>query len=82
MVRHFTRQFVEEEWYWSICPEADKLSPLKNYIKTGPWLRSSIEAWDKLCLGEATTSFIFASYLFEKQASKEIGGQVVSPLLK
>lgn len=51
------------------------MSPLKDFRKTGPWLRFSIEAWDKLCLGEATTSFIYASYLFEKQASKEIVGR-------
>jgi hypothetical protein len=45
---------------WSICPEADNLSPSIDFIKTGPWLRS-FESWDKLCLGEATTPFIFSS---------------------
>jgi hypothetical protein len=28
-----TRQFAKEEWYWSICPEADNLSPLKDFLK-------------------------------------------------
>ena len=52
-------QFVEH-CLWSICPEADNLSPLKNFIKTGAWPRSieaAIEAGNKLCLGEATTPF-------------------------
>src|SRR5207302_6474185 len=31
-----------------------------------------LKAWDKLCLGDATTLFISASYLIEKHASKEI----------
>jgi len=34
-----------------------------------------LKAWDKLCLGDATTLFISASYLIEKHASKEIWGR-------
>jgi hypothetical protein len=38
---------------------------LKDLIKTGPWLRS-IEAWDKLCLGEATTPFYIIVHIYLK----------------
>jgi endonuclease YncB( thermonuclease family) len=48
---------VKDGWCWSICPEADNLSTLKGSKNTGAWPRS-IEAWDKLCVGKATTPFI------------------------
>jgi endonuclease YncB( thermonuclease family) len=32
---------VKEGRCRSICPEADNLSPLKDFIKTGLWLHSS-----------------------------------------
>ena len=56
---------VKDGWCWSICPEADNLSTLKGYINTGAWARS-IEAWDKLCVGKATTPFILMVHICMK----------------
>ena len=34
-----------------------------------------LNAWDKLCFGDATILFISAAYLFDKQTFKEIWGR-------
>ena len=56
---------VKDGWCWSICPEADNLSPMEDSTKTGAWPRS-IEVWDKLCVGNSTTPSIFMVHIYLK----------------
>jgi hypothetical protein len=77
-VTNLTRQFVEEGWYWSICPEADNLSALKDSIKNRSFSLVPLNPGTSCALATPPLRLDVGHICLKNRSEKRLGGDGIA----